>query len=161
MIGDLYRHKLSQDFAHSLGQRFAQIGAVVQQTLSLLQPMFATTQPPAKPPYGLPPSRNSLQMEKYECAVRYLGNSSGSMRHWQPLLSKYRARTEYFGQVYASGVGLPARTLQQRLDNFKSFATDVARIIFSHAPTLLSAVLQDHKQVLTTNACAGNKSACQ
>ena len=37
----------------------------------------------------LPPSRGSLQIAKYECTVRHLGNSSGNMRHWQPLRSRY------------------------------------------------------------------------
>jgi hypothetical protein len=30
----------------------------------------------------------SLQMAKYECTVRHVRNSLGSMRHWQPLLSR-------------------------------------------------------------------------
>ena len=37
----------------------------------------------------LPPSRCSLQITKYECTVRHLENSLDSMRHWQPLLSRY------------------------------------------------------------------------
>jgi hypothetical protein len=28
-------------------------------------------------------------LAKYECTVRHLGNPSGSIRHWQALLSRY------------------------------------------------------------------------
>lgn len=36
-------------------------------------------------PHGL----GSLHLAKYACTVRHLGKSLGSIRHWQPLLSRY------------------------------------------------------------------------
>ncbi len=38
-----------------------------------------------------PPSRSgALHLAKYEYTVTQLGNPSGSMRHWQTLLSRYK-----------------------------------------------------------------------
>jgi hypothetical protein len=49
----------------------------------------------------MPSGPGSLHFWKYECTVRHLGNPSGSMRHWQPLLSRYSTalKTSYKSTV--------------------------------------------------------------
>jgi hypothetical protein len=37
----------------------------------------------------IPSEPDPLHLAKYECTMRHLGNPSGSIRHWQPLLSRY------------------------------------------------------------------------
>lgn len=95
----------------------------------------------------LPPSRGSLQIAKYACTVRHFENSSGSMRHRQPLLSRCStAQNTSYNSTLRGAVFL--RAFQQWLDGLELLATYVARIVLSHYPNS-SHHRGDFEQVLT------------
>ena len=95
-------------FTDCIGERSAGIAAVSQNAGDLAQRAGATIECGQRtvavrhlrrrdgnrmrqPSRVGPSGPGSDHLVKYEYTVRHFGNPSGSMRHWQPLLSRYNA----------------------------------------------------------------------